>query len=205
MRFRNHQGSQFQQGSRPKVITNRALKHFPQRAVSIVEQIFNAVLPTHHFPTVLKHARVISVLKPGKDSALLSSYRSIILLDTIGKLVAKTLLARILHEIHERRLMEDEYFGFRLRQGTSLELARLVERINRNFGEKRLTGGLPRRGQSLRYRLDRRPPRQASAPKLLVLHSPYKLLIPPGSDDQSAFPDVCHLVEASGLGWIRVD
>jgi hypothetical protein len=38
--------------------------------------------------------------------------------------------------------MRDEQFGFRPRHGKSLQLARLVERITRNFGEKRLTGAL---------------------------------------------------------------
>jgi len=36
--------------------------------------------------------------------------------------------------------MRDEQFGFRPRYSTSLQLASLVERITRNFGEKRLTG-----------------------------------------------------------------
>ena len=36
--------------------------------------------------------------------------------------------------------MRDEQFGFRPRHGTYLQLARLVERITRNFGEKILTG-----------------------------------------------------------------
>jgi hypothetical protein len=36
--------------------------------------------------------------------------------------------------------MRDEQFGFRPKHSTSLQLARLVERITRNFGEKRLTG-----------------------------------------------------------------
>jgi hypothetical protein len=36
--------------------------------------------------------------------------------------------------------MRDEQFGFRARQSTSLQLARLVDRITRNFGDKRLTG-----------------------------------------------------------------
>ena len=38
--------------------------------------------------------------------------------------------------------MRDEQFGFRLKHSTSLQLARLVERITRNFGEKRLNGAV---------------------------------------------------------------
>jgi hypothetical protein len=38
--------------------------------------------------------------------------------------------------------MRDEQFGFSPRHSTSLQLARLVERITRNFGEKRLTGAV---------------------------------------------------------------
>ena len=82
---------------------------------------------------------MISILKPGKDPALPSSYRPISLLDTIGKLFEMILLDRILHVVSERGLLPDEQFGIRPRHSTSLQLARLVERITRNFGEKRLT------------------------------------------------------------------
>ena len=80
-------------------IPNRALKHLTQRAVSLLVLICNAILLTHHFPTAWNHARVISILKQGKDPALPSSYRPISLLDTIGKLFEKILLAWILHEV----------------------------------------------------------------------------------------------------------
>jgi hypothetical protein len=119
---------------------NRVLKHLPQRAVSLLAQIFNSILLTHHFPAMWKHALVISTLKPGKDPALPSSYRPISLLDMIGEIFEKILLARILHEVSEHGLLRDELFGFRPRQRTSLQLARFVERITRNFGEKKLTG-----------------------------------------------------------------
>jgi len=111
----------------PNGIPSRALKHLLQRAVSLLVQTFNAILFIQHFPTAWKHARVISVLKPGKDPALPSSYRPISLLDTIGKLFEKILLARILHKVSERGLMRDEQFGFRPRHSTSLQLTRLVE------------------------------------------------------------------------------
>jgi hypothetical protein len=126
----------------PNRIPNRALKHLPQQAVSLLVLIFNAILLSHHFPTAWKHTRVISILKPGKDPALPSCCRPISLLDTNGKLFEKILLARILHEVSERGLMRDEHFGFRPRHSMSLQLARLVERITRNFDEKRLTGAV---------------------------------------------------------------
>jgi hypothetical protein len=126
----------------PNGTSYRALKNLTQRTVSLLVLIFNAILLTHHFPTAWKHTRVISILKPGKDPALPLSYRPISLLDTIGKLFEKILLARILHEVNARGLMRYEHFGFRPKHSTSLQLARLVERIVRNFGEKRLTGAV---------------------------------------------------------------
>ena len=112
------------------------------RAVLLLVQIFNAILCTHHVPPVRKHARVISILKPGKDPAQPSSHRPISQLDTIGKLFEKSLLTRILHEAGECGLLRDEQFGFRPRHCTSLQLARVVERITRNFCERRLTGAV---------------------------------------------------------------
>ena len=123
-------------------IPKRALKHLPQRTVFLLVGIFNAILLTHHFPSLCRHARATSILNPGKDPALPSSYRPISLLDSIGKLFEKILLAKILHEVSERGLMRDEQSGFRPSHSTSLQLARLVGRITRNFGEKKLTGGV---------------------------------------------------------------
>ena len=156
----------------PNGITDRALKHLYNHALSLLPRIFNALLRIHHFPQMWKHVRVISIQKPVKDPVLPASYRTISRLDAIGKLFEKILLALILHVVNERGLMRDEQFGFRLRYCTSLQLARFVERITRNFDEKRLTGCFLRHGQSLRYRLDRWPPLQCNAFQLPVLHSP---------------------------------
>ena len=57
------------------------------------------------------------------------------LLYMVGKLFKKILLARILIEVAKHWLMQDEQFGFQPKQ---VLLARLTEKINRNFGEKRL-------------------------------------------------------------------
>jgi hypothetical protein len=120
----------------PNGIPNTALKHFPQRALSVLVLNFNAIVLTLHFPTVWKHARVISILKIGKDPTVSSSYRPIRVLGTVGKLFEKILLATILHEVIELRLMRDEQFGFRPMRSTSLQLARPIVRITRKFGEE---------------------------------------------------------------------
>jgi hypothetical protein len=124
----------------PNGLKNRALKHLPQRAISLLVSLFNAALLAQYFPPVWKQARVISILKPGKNPSLPSSYRPISLLDTIGKLFDMILLSRILIEVSSCGLLRDEQFGFRPKHSTTLQLARLVERLTRNFGEKRLTG-----------------------------------------------------------------
>ena len=102
--------------------------------------LFNTILRTQYFPAAWKHARVFSILKPGKDPALPSSYRPICLLDTIGKLLENILLTRIFREVSVRGLLRDEQFGFRPKHSTALHLARLAERVSRNFDERRLKG-----------------------------------------------------------------
>ena len=137
---RSHQWSQGQQGSGPKQYSEQGLEASSQRTVSPLFRIFNVVLRTHHFPTVSKHAWLISILKLRKDLALPSSYQAISLMDTFSKWLEKILLAKALSDVSQRRLMRDEQFGFRPRHSTSLQLARLVESITSNFGEKRQTG-----------------------------------------------------------------
>ena len=79
----------------PNGIPNRALQHLTKRTVSLLARIFNAVPHTLHVPQNSKHARVISILQPGRGSALPSSFGPISLLDTTGKLFENILLARI--------------------------------------------------------------------------------------------------------------
>jgi hypothetical protein len=93
-------------------------------------------------PPVWKHAHKVPILKPGKDPTQPSSYRPISLLDIVGNLFEKILLSRVLRAVNERGLLGDEQFGFRPKHSTTLQLAHLVERVNRNFDERRLTSAV---------------------------------------------------------------
>jgi len=63
-----------------------------------------------YFLPTWKHARVTSTLKSGKDSGL-TSFRTISLLDTFGKLFDKILLTRILSEVSGRWFLRSEQLG----------------------------------------------------------------------------------------------
>jgi hypothetical protein len=126
----------------PNGLLNWALKLFPQRAISFLVAIFKAAFLAQYFPPVWKHGRVISILKPGKDPSLPSSYRPINLIDTIGKLFENILLCMIITDVSGGGLLRDEQFGFRPKHSTNFQVDRLVERVTGNFGEKRLTGAI---------------------------------------------------------------
>ena len=106
---------------------NRALKHLPPANDFPPGLDLQCCTPHPSLPQVWKHARVISILKPGKDTALSHSYRHISLLDTIGKLFEEILLSRILQVVSERGMMRDEQFLFGPRHRTSLHVDRLVK------------------------------------------------------------------------------
>jgi hypothetical protein len=72
-------------------IPNRAIKHLPRSVVSLLK-LFNAILRMQYFSPAWRHSRVISILKPEKDLAQLSSYRPRSLLDTTGKLLKRSCL-----------------------------------------------------------------------------------------------------------------
>ena len=83
------------------------LPMLPRKAVTFLTKVFNGVLKWQHYPAVWKHARMISLLKPGKDPVLPLSYRPISLLDTVGKFFKKILLSRIMAEINSQGLFRD--------------------------------------------------------------------------------------------------
>jgi len=70
---------------------------------------------------------------------MFSLYHPIRVLETIWKFFERILQVRILSEVNCLGLLGDEYFGFRPKHLTFLQLAYLVERVGRNFSKKRIT------------------------------------------------------------------
>jgi len=136
------QGLKVSRAPGPNSVLNRALKPHPLSVVSLLVVLFNMISRTHYFAAAWKLTWMFSVLKKGKDLVLPSSYQPISLLDVIGKLFKRILLTRNLFEIGRCALLCNEEFGFIPKHSTTLQLTLFVERMSRNYGEKRLTGAV---------------------------------------------------------------
>jgi hypothetical protein len=71
------------------------------------------------FPKRWKKARIIPIVKPGKEgSDEVSKYRPISLLNSGGKVLEKLLINRINHHVYSRGHMNENQFGFRPQKNT---------------------------------------------------------------------------------------
>jgi hypothetical protein len=95
------------------LITSEILKRLPEKAIQLLIHIYNSVLRTTHFLTLWKYSIVKMIHKPSKPTHLSSSYRPIILLPLLGKVLEKLLLHRLYLIIDSLKVIPDHQFGFR--------------------------------------------------------------------------------------------
>jgi hypothetical protein len=98
---------------------------------------FNAVLCRQCFQPARKHTIVVSILKPRNGPTLPSFCRRKSLLDAAGKIFQENPSRCGPPESKGAPgPLRDEQFAFRPRNSTTLQLARLVDRIKRAFEAK---------------------------------------------------------------------
>lgn len=111
----------------------KVIESFPKYIV----EIYNSCLRSGTFPKQWKKAKIIPIVKPGKETSLeVTKYRPISLLNTGGKILEKLLIDRIMHHAHCQQLMNDKQFGFTPQKSTT-DAAMTVKR----FIKEHLEGG----------------------------------------------------------------
>ena len=93
----------------------------------------NYMLRLEYWPTTLKQARVIMILKPGKQPTEVTSYRPISLLFIISKIFEKLLLQRIINDIKSQDWIPSHQFGFRKAHSTIQQCHRRTTIINKTL------------------------------------------------------------------------
>ncbi len=94
-----------------------------------VTHLVNRIIATSTWPTYWKEAIVIPVLKPGKPTSEVASYRPIALLPALSKIVEKVLANQLTEHVEERGVLTGHQHGFRRGRSIDTAVAALTTKI----------------------------------------------------------------------------
>ena len=100
--------------------------------------MLNVCLTENRKPKIWKQAKIIAILKPGKDSAIQKSYRPISLLCHMYKLYERLILNRIAPSVNRHLIKEQA--GFRPGKSCCSQLLNLTQHIEDGYQRGIITG-----------------------------------------------------------------
>ncbi|KAK3880999.1 hypothetical protein Pcinc_014548 [Petrolisthes cinctipes] len=119
-------------------ITPEMVKHLGVNGRGWLLSLLNKCATSLKIPKIWKRAKVVALLKPGKDPTSPKSYRPISLLCTIYKLYEHMILARILPPVEEHLSVDQA--GFRPGCSCCSQVLNLTQYIEDGFENKQITG-----------------------------------------------------------------
>ena len=119
-------------------LTTEQIKHFGPLARIWLLGLFNNVLHRRRIPRQWCKARVVAILKPGKDPGDPKSYRPISLLCHLYKLFERMLLDRIVSGVDEKLISQQA--GFRAGKSCTGQILNLTQHIEDGFQRGKVTG-----------------------------------------------------------------
>lgn len=93
------------------------------------------IYKNNHFPNIWKRAKIIPILKPGKNSSQTLSYRPISLLPILGKIPEKVIIDIDRQNLIMDNLLINEQHGFRPIPTTKHQVSRIIHdsKLNCNW------------------------------------------------------------------------
>ena len=116
-------------------IGHQIIKQLPNNILIYITDIFNACLASGYFPKMFKSAILKLIPKDGKDNTNPQNYRSIALLDNIGKLFEKIINYRLRNFLEENNLYNFQQYGFRQGKSTTHVTNLIHECIKQNSAQ----------------------------------------------------------------------
>jgi len=117
-------------------IDNKVIKILPLKAILYLVLIFNSIMRLGCYPKQWKQASIKMILKPGKKSSDVSSYRPISLLPGFSKIFERLLMNRMFNSKEFANALPTHQFGFRVNHGTEQQLSRVSQYILKAYEEK---------------------------------------------------------------------
>ena len=119
-------------------ITTEMIQHFGQLTREWLLTMINKCALNFTVPTLWRKAKVVALLKPGKDPTNRKSYRPISLLSILYKMYERMILARISPTVEEK--LTPDQAGFRPGKSCCDQLLNLTQFIEDGFEKKLITG-----------------------------------------------------------------
>ena len=116
-------------------ISTEMILHFGPRSRKWILSLFNSCAVGYNIPKIWRRAKVIALLKPGKDPKLPSSYRPISLLCVQYKLYERLILARISPIVEDQ--LTDDQAGFREGRSCVGQVLNLTQYIEDGYERKK--------------------------------------------------------------------
>ncbi|XP_039283045.1 uncharacterized protein LOC120351099 [Nilaparvata lugens] len=116
------------------------IRHLGPKAIHWLTNLFTIVMEKSRTPVVWKRAKVVAILKPGKEPSDPKSYRPISLLSVIYKLFERVLLSRIIGRVEES--LPQEQAGFREGRSCEEQVLSITTYIEHGFERKLKSGAV---------------------------------------------------------------
>jgi len=113
----------------PDGITYGMLKRVPYKLLAVLAQLYTVCLMVGYFPPRWKAATGVMIAKPGKDGKVVSSYRPISLLSTLGKLFEKVLTTRLYRHFEETSFFNQWQRAYLAEKEAAEHIYRLTQSI----------------------------------------------------------------------------
>ena len=111
-------------------VTNEMLLNLSKTNLDKIHKLINVSVTTGYVPTAWKSGQLIPILKPGKDSGYIESYRPVCLLACLGKLVDRIVTTRLDFVVEAKGILPHSQAGFRKGRTTEDPLLDLVSDIH---------------------------------------------------------------------------
>ena len=126
--------------SGPDSISSRVIKDCLPIIEDCLLHLANLSLGTGNFPACLKVAKVIPMLKPGKDPMDQASFRPISNLSTVGKIIEKNGFMQIMKHINGLGLINKRQHGGRKGMSTNTCVLEVLNEVNKAREKKMMVG-----------------------------------------------------------------
>ena len=121
-------------------IQTELIKQFGPKARDWLLRFFNNCTGTKKIPKLWRQAKVVALLKPGKDPSVAKSFRPISLLCHTYKLFERLILNRIAEHVDAKLIPEQA--GFRAGKSCTSQLLNLTEHIEDGYEKRLITGAV---------------------------------------------------------------